>query len=36
MISSVRLIGAECNMEPEAADVVYGALVCEAVTPSDD
>ncbi len=29
LISSVTLIGAECNMEREAADVVYGALTAE-------
>ena len=29
LLSSVRLIGAECNMEREAADVVYDALVAE-------
>lgn len=26
LVSSVKLVGAECNMEMEAADVVYGAL----------
>lgn len=29
LISSVKLVGAECNMEREAADVVYDALVAE-------
>ena len=29
LISSVKLIASECNMEREAADVVYGALTAE-------
>ncbi len=29
LVSTVRLVAAECNMERDAADVVYGALVAE-------